>query len=180
MPALPTIALAVVTEEISAVPTGNPQSAAAVAPDAPCALPRHGRLQDRGGAGLEIDPTEIVAGKGSEKHLPLRRRGDAVGAGTARCIEHCHCARFGIETAINSILPGEPEYTLMIEGCCVQVRGAPLLRQREKLDGVGRRIHPSDRVLSAFSDPGGTGGADDHAVARCTRPQRDKIRLARC
>src|SRR5262245_29917376 len=102
MPALPTIVLAVVAEEISAVPTGNPQSAAAVAPDAPRALPRHGRLEDLGGAGLDIDPTEIVAGKGSEKHSPLRRRGDPVGAGAARCVEHCHCARFGVETAINS------------------------------------------------------------------------------
>src|SRR5207248_1475696 len=149
-PTLPTIARAVVAEEISAVPTGDPQSAAAVAPDAPCALPRHRRLQDRGGAGLNIDPTEIVAGKGSEKHSPLRRRGDAVGTGTARCIEHCHCARFGIETAINSILPGEPEYTLMIEGCCVQVRGGALLGQREKLDRARRRIHPRDRVLSLW------------------------------
>src|SRR5262249_18758837 len=71
MPAHPSVCLAVIAKEISAVPTGNPQSAAAVAPDAPCALPRHGRLQDRGGAGLDIDPTEIVAGKGSEKHSPL-------------------------------------------------------------------------------------------------------------
>src|SRR5262245_66624970 len=84
MPALPTIVLAIVAEQISTVRTGNPQSAAAVAPDGPCALPRHGRLQDRGGAGLDIDPTEIVAGKGSEKHSPLRCRGDAVGAGAAR------------------------------------------------------------------------------------------------
>src|SRR5215813_2293476 len=60
MPALPTIVLAIVAEQISTVPTGNPQSAAAIAPDAPCALPRHGRLQDRGGAGLDIDPTEIA------------------------------------------------------------------------------------------------------------------------
>src|SRR5262249_41773825 len=52
MPALPTIVLAVVAEEISAVPIGNPQSAAAVAPDSPCALPRHGRVRDRGDAGL--------------------------------------------------------------------------------------------------------------------------------
>src|SRR5262245_65485215 len=93
MPALPTIVLAIVAEQISTVRTGNPQSAAAVAPDAPCALPRHGRLQDRGGAGLDIDPTKIVAGKGSEKHSPLRRRGDAVGTGTARCIEHCGWVR---------------------------------------------------------------------------------------
>src|ERR1700749_4811102 len=102
MPALPTIVLAGVAEEISAVPTGNPQSAAAVAPDASCALPRHRRLQNRGGAGLDIDLTEIVAGKRNEKHSPLRRRGDAVGAGAARCIEHCHCARCGTETSINS------------------------------------------------------------------------------
>ena len=38
-PALPTIVPAVVAEEVSAVPIGNPQPAAAVAPDAPCALP---------------------------------------------------------------------------------------------------------------------------------------------
>jgi hypothetical protein len=66
----------------------------------------------------------------------------------------------------------------MIEGCCVQVRGAALLGQRKKLDGAGRGLHPRDRVLSAFSDPGGAVGADDHAVRRCTRPQRDQIRLA--
>src|SRR5207302_9776395 len=131
MPALPTIVLAVVAEEISAVPTGNPQSAATVAPDAPCALPRHGRLQNRGGTGLDIDPTEIVAGKGSEKHSPLRRRGDAVGAGAARCIEHRHRARFWIEAAINPILPCEPEDALAIEGGRVKVRVAPLLGQRE-------------------------------------------------
>jgi hypothetical protein len=63
-------------------------------------------------------------------------------------------------------------------GCCVQVRGAALLGQRKKLDGAGRGIHPRDRVLSAFSHPGGAVGADGHAVGRCTRPQRDQIRLA--
>src|SRR5712671_4481402 len=80
MPTTPTTAFAVVAEKISAVPAGDPQPAVAVAPDASCALPRHRRLQDRGDAGLEIEPTEIVAGEGSEKHLAIRCRGDAVGA----------------------------------------------------------------------------------------------------
>src|SRR5205807_1783082 len=63
MPTPPTTAFAVVAEKISAVPAGDPQPVVAVAPDASCALPRHRRLQDCGGAGLEIDPTEIVAGE---------------------------------------------------------------------------------------------------------------------
>src|SRR5207237_9773630 len=119
VPPIPTTAFAVVAEKIPAVPAGDPQPAAAVAPDASCALPRHRRLQDRGGAGLEIDPAEIVAGKGSEKHLPIRCRSDAVGPGAARRIEHRHHARFGIETAINTILPGEPEHTPTIKSRCV-------------------------------------------------------------
>jgi hypothetical protein len=74
----------------------------------------HRRLQDRGDAGLEIDPTEIVAGEGSEKHLAIRCRGDAVGADAARRIEHRHHARFGIETAIDAVLPSEPEQSVEI------------------------------------------------------------------
>src|SRR5689334_16138816 len=58
VPACPSLGFAVVTEEITAVPAGDPQPAAAVAPDAPGALTRYGRFQDRGGAGLEIDLTE--------------------------------------------------------------------------------------------------------------------------
>src|SRR5437868_8885431 len=57
MPAPPTLGLAVVAEKISAVPAGDPECAAAVAPDPPCALARHRRFQNGGGAGLEIDPT---------------------------------------------------------------------------------------------------------------------------
>src|SRR5712671_6136934 len=119
MPTTPTTAFAVVAEKISAVPAGDPQPAAAVAPDGAYALARHRRLQDRGGAGLEIDPTEIVAGKGREKHLPIRCRGDAVGAGAARRIKHRHHAGFGIETAINAILPSEPEHAPTIKSRCV-------------------------------------------------------------
>src|SRR6516225_3698251 len=55
----PTVVRAVVAEQISAVRTGNPQSAAAVAPDAPCSLPRHRRLAASGGAAA--DRNHIVA-----------------------------------------------------------------------------------------------------------------------
>src|SRR5437870_9167094 len=98
MPAPPTLGLAVVAEKISAVPAGDPECAAAVAPDAPCALARHRRFQNCGGAGLEIDPTEIISGERREKYLAIRRRGDAVGTGTARRVEHRHRAQIGIET----------------------------------------------------------------------------------
>src|SRR5215472_345905 len=104
--------------------------------------------------------------------------GGLLGAGGKVTLWTFHGARFGIKTAKDSTLPGEPEYTLMIEGGCVQVCGAALLGQRKKLDGAGRGIHPRDCVLPAFGDPGGAVGADDHAVGRCTRPQRDQIRLA--
>jgi hypothetical protein len=45
------------------VPAGDPERSVAVAPDAPRALARHRRLQDRDSAGLEIDLAEIVAGE---------------------------------------------------------------------------------------------------------------------
>src|SRR4029077_11213845 len=54
VPASPALGLAIVAEEIAAVPAGNPERAAAIAPDAPGALARHGRLQDRDGVGLGI------------------------------------------------------------------------------------------------------------------------------
>ena len=63
VPARPGLRLAVLAEEIAAVPAGDPERAVAVAPDAPCALPWHRWLQDRDGTGLEFNIAEIVAGK---------------------------------------------------------------------------------------------------------------------
>jgi len=90
-------------------------------------LARHGRLQNRDTAGLEIDLAEIIAGKGGEEHLAIRCGGNTVGAGAARRIEHCHCACFGIESAIDTVLPGAPEHALAIEGCSVEIGVAPFL-----------------------------------------------------
>src|ERR1700756_623427 len=47
VPARPALGLAVVAEEVAAVPAGDPERALAVAPDAPRALARHRRLQHR-------------------------------------------------------------------------------------------------------------------------------------
>jgi hypothetical protein len=60
----------------------------------------------------EIDLAEIIAGKGSKEHLAVRRRGDTVGTGAPRRIELCHLACFGVEPAIDALLPGEPEHAL--------------------------------------------------------------------
>src|SRR3984893_6935671 len=155
MPASPAFGLAIVAEEIAAVPAGNPERAAAVAPDTPGALTRHWRLQDRDGVGLGIDLAEIIAGERGEEHLAIRRRGDAVGAGATRCIEHRHPAGFGIEPALDAILPGEPQHALAIETRRVEVGVPPLLEQRKELRCARRGIDPRDRVLPAFGDPGG-------------------------
>ena len=63
---------------------GDPEGAVAVAPDPPGALARHGRFQDSGAAGPEIDLTEVVAGERGKEHLTIRRTGYAIGAGAAR------------------------------------------------------------------------------------------------
>src|ERR1700730_14945175 len=102
VPTCPGPRLAVVAEEIAAFPAGDPERAATVAPDPPRALTRHGRLQDRGGAGLKIDLAEIVAGERGEEHLAVRRGGDAVGASAARRAEYRQSARFGIEPTIDA------------------------------------------------------------------------------
>src|SRR5208337_2118077 len=125
-------------------------------PDTSGALARHGRLQNRDTAGLEIDLAKIITGEGGEEHLAIRRGGNTVGAGAARRIEHRHCACFGIESTIDTVLPGEPEHALAIEGCNVEINVAPLLGEREELHRTSRGIDPGDRVLSAFGDPGGT------------------------
>jgi hypothetical protein len=59
--------------------------------------------------------------------LAIRCGGNTVGAGAARRIEHCHCACFGIESAIDTVLPGAPEHALAIEGCSVEIGVAPFL-----------------------------------------------------
>src|SRR5215472_71327 len=127
VPACPTLGLAVIAEEIAAVPAGDPEGAVAVAPDPAGALARHRRFQNSNGPGLGIDLTEIVAGERSEEDLAIRRGGDTVRPGAPRGVEHRHCARFGVEPAIDSVLPGEPEHALAIKSCRVEVCVAPLL-----------------------------------------------------
>src|SRR5713101_8186557 len=145
VPARPSLGLAVVAEEVAAAPAGDPEGAVAVAPDTSGALARHGRLQNRDTAGLEIDLAEIIAGEGGEEHLAIWCGGDTVGAGAARRVEHRHSACFGIESAIDTVLPGEPEHALAIEGCSVEIGIAPFLWEREELHCAGCGIDPGDR-----------------------------------
>src|SRR5215472_14260405 len=127
VPACPTLGPAVKTEEIAAVPTGDPESAVAVAPDPAGALARHRRFQNSDGPGLGIDLTEIAAGERSEEHLAVRRGGNTVRSGAARGVVHRHGARFGIEAAVDAVLSGEPEHALAIKSCRIEVGVAPLL-----------------------------------------------------
>jgi len=77
---------------------------------APDSAPQSSRW--RPSRGPEIDLAEIIAGKGSKEHLAVRRRGDTVGTGAPRRTELCHLACFGVEPAIDALLPGEPEHAL--------------------------------------------------------------------
>ena len=178
MPSPPIFCLGVVTEKIPAIPAGDPQRAAAVAPNAACALARHRRLQDSDPASLEIDLTEVVAGKRGEEHLAIGRICNPVRAGTAGRIEDRHRARLGIEPPVDAVLPREPDHALAIENRRVQICAAPLLGKREEFRPVCRGVDSDDCVLSAFCDPSGAVRPNDDTVGRRTWPKRDQIRFA--
>src|SRR5215813_13145581 len=177
MPALPRPRLAVVAEEVTAVPAADPDCALAVAPSAPGARVLHWRLQHLGLAGLEIDPAEIAPRERGVEDLAVRRGGNAVGPDTLGRVEHGHCGRFRLEPTIDAILAGEPERALAIESGGVEVGAAALLRQREYLDLARIGIDADDRVLAAIGHPGSTIGSHDHAMRGGAAAERDQVRL---
>jgi len=67
---------------------------------------------------------------------------------------------------VDAALPREPEHAISVEGGCVEIGVAALLREREGLYVFGFRIDPHDRVEAAIRDPGGAVGTDDHAMRR--------------
>ena len=151
----PTLALAVVSEEVSAAPAGDPEGAVAVALDTTAALARDRWLQDRDAAGLEIDLAEIVAGERGKEHLAIRGGGDAIGPGAARRIKHCHRARFGIKPAVDAFLPGEPEHALAIEAAVLRLA---LRRSLGSGKSFTPRVAGSTRAI-AFCPPSVTQAA---------------------
>src|SRR5204863_8969496 len=90
-----------------------------------------------------IDLAQIVAGERGEEHSPTgvvaMRRGRA-----AWRVEHSHRARLGIESAVDTGLPGEPQHALAIQGA---LRPGERTRQHLRFRGVGRALrflpHPA-------------------------------------
>ena len=66
--------------------------------------------------------------------MAIRRGGNTVGTGAARRVEHRHRAGFGIESAIDAVLPGKPDHALAIKGCSVEVGVAPPLEARQEIN----------------------------------------------
>ena len=101
----PILGFAIVSEEVAAVPSRDPQPAAAIAPDTPGTLAWHRWFQNGNGPGLGIDLTEIAAGERSEEHLAIGRSSDTAGADSAWSVKYGHLARFGIEPTVHAVLP---------------------------------------------------------------------------
>src|SRR5207247_4975852 len=76
-------------------------------------------------------------------------------------------------------LPGEPHPALLVEAERIEVHAARVGGQRPHLHRTGFRIDTHDRVLSAVGDPRCAIGANDDAMRRRARPERDLFELAR-
>src|SRR5215469_9094360 len=107
--------------DLSRVPLAHPDTPFRIGPYPACALIRCRRIDDLRRAARGIDMAEIVACQGREVQAAVRRDADAVRAAPARRIEDTHSARRGFELAIDAVLPGKPEMTLLVEDRRIQV-----------------------------------------------------------
>ena len=141
---------------------------------APC--PRGGRLQHGRAARPRVDSTEVAAGERGVVDEPVARGGDAVGTWAAGCAEDLQVAGARIETPVDAALAREPQHAAAIEHRRVQVGIAGARGQAEQADRLGARVDAHDRVETAVGDPGRAVRADDDAVRRGARPERDVTR----
>src|SRR5439155_11660110 len=165
----------VIDADVAGVPFADPDAALAVGPHASRALVPRQRLDDGGGARLEIDARDVVAGERGVVHVAAGRRRDPVGPAPARRVPDLHVARRGIEPAVDPALAREPDAATLVERGRVEVGPLARLRQWPALDLARVRIDAHDRVRAALGDPRRAVGADDHAVRRRTLAQRDQL-----
>src|SRR5439155_20363541 len=132
------------------VPFGDPEIALAVRPYAARALIGRRRLYDRGFPRLAIDPGQMAAGKRDIIDFAGRRGGDAIWTATLGILPHLDLAALPIEPSVNAILAGEPEVSVAVERCGVQIGVASVLGQFPELDLPGLGIITDNRILAAI------------------------------
>src|SRR6185369_2947341 len=119
--ASPASARGVVVRELSAEPFADPELAAAVAPDAPRALPGCGRLHDGGLAGAAVDARDEGARERAPPHLAARRGADAIGTDAARRLLDGDGAGLHRHASHHPALPGKPEVAVVVEARGIEV-----------------------------------------------------------
>src|SRR3546814_2741051 len=83
-----------------------------------------------------------------------------------------------MDAAVDTVLAGEPELAVAVEGRGVEVGVAALAGQGIALDGMSLRIDADDRVETAVGDPWRTVRSHDHAGRPGAVAERDVERLA--
>ena len=73
---------------------------------------------------------------------------------------------------MHTVLPGEPQHALLVEGRRVQIYVGKFAGQREQFYGMSLRIDARNRVLAAFGDPRRAVRPDDDAVGRGAGAER--------
>src|SRR5207249_4517674 len=127
---------------------------------------------------LQVDLGNVAAGERRVEDTRAVWGGDdAVRASTAGRVEHLQVGAARIEAAIDAVLAGEPQDATAIESSRVQVGVAP--GQRKNADLVRLRIHPHDCVLAAIGHPGRAVRAEDDAVWRRPRSERNLSNITR-
>src|SRR6185369_7692251 len=112
---LPARGRRVVDAEIAGVPLAHPQPTLRVWPHPPRADARRLPLDHGSLAGIEIGLAEEASGQRDIIDCAVRGGSDAVGADAFRRFPHLHLAGLGIEPAINTGLPGEPDAAASVE-----------------------------------------------------------------
>ncbi len=141
-PHLPRLVERIVAADFAAVPEAHPQQALGIRPDAARTDARLRRRDHQRVAADRVDPGDVIAGERGVPDFALRRRGDAVGADALRRLPRINLAGRRIDTAIETVLAGEPEDALAIEGRGVEVGVGGLLAAA---DTASRHASPGRR-----------------------------------
>src|SRR5205807_2536331 len=96
------------------VPLAHPDPPLRVRPHPPRALALGGRLDDGGGARVEIDAGDVAPREGGVVDGAVRRGGDAVGPAATRSVPDVHLACPGVQPAVDAVLAREPDPAALV------------------------------------------------------------------
>src|SRR5262249_17261498 len=115
LPRLPGAGPGIVATDVPAVPFADPDLAARVRPNTSRALSLGRRLDDRGGAGLDVDPRDVTASEGGVVDGAVGGRRDAIGPTALGRVPDLHRAALRVEASVYAVLSREPDAALLVE-----------------------------------------------------------------